>query len=30
LFMDSAVDLKRDRSFQGSGLVDLLRAIQSV
>ncbi len=30
LFMDSAVDLKRDRTFQGSGLVDLLRAIQSV
>jgi serine protease AprX len=30
LFMDSAVDLKRERSFQGSGMVDLLRAIQSV
>jgi subtilisin family serine protease len=30
LFMDSAIDLKRDRTFQGSGLVDLMRAIQSV
>lgn len=30
LFMDSATDLKRDRTFQGSGLVDLMRAIQSV
>ncbi len=30
IFMDSATDLKRDRTFQGSGLVDLMRAIQSV
>lgn len=30
LFMDSAIDLKRDRTFQGCGLVDLMRAIQSV
>jgi serine protease AprX len=30
IFMGSATDLKRDRTFQGSGLVDLMRAIQSV
>lgn len=30
LFMDSATDLQRDHTFQGSGLVDLMRAIQSV
>jgi serine protease AprX len=30
LFMTSATDLQRDRYFQGSGLVDLMRAIQSV
>lgn len=30
LFMDSAIDLNRDRNFQGSGLLDLMRAIQSV
>jgi hypothetical protein len=30
IFMDSATDLKRDRTFQGCGLVDLMRAIQSV
>jgi len=30
LFMDNATDLKRDRYFQGSGLVDLMRTIQSV
>jgi serine protease AprX len=30
IFMASATDLKRDRSFQGSGLIDLMRAIQSV
>jgi serine protease AprX len=30
IFMKSATDLGRDRTFQGSGLVDLMRAIQSV
>jgi subtilisin family serine protease len=30
LFMRTATDLKRDRYFQGSGLVDLMRAIQAV
>lgn len=30
IFMRTATDLKRDRAFQGSGLLDLMRAIQSV
>ena len=30
ILLSSATDLKRDRYFQGSGLVDLMRAIQSV
>jgi hypothetical protein len=30
IFRASATDLRRDRYFQGSGLVDLMRAIQSV
>jgi serine protease AprX len=30
LFVSSATDLHRDRYFQGSGLIDLMRAIQSV
>ena len=30
IFLTSATDLKRERYFQGSGLVDLMRAIQSV
>lgn len=30
LFMASATDLKRDRTFQGAGLIDLMRAIQAV
>lgn len=30
IFLQSATDLKRERYFQGSGLVDLMRAIQSV
>ena len=30
MFVSSATDLRRDRYFQGSGLVDLMRAIQSV
>jgi hypothetical protein len=30
IFMQSATDLHRDRFFQGAGLVDLMRAIQSV
>jgi subtilisin family serine protease len=30
LFLDNATDLNRDRTFQGHGLVDLMRAIQAV
>jgi serine protease AprX len=30
IFCRTATDLKRDRYFQGAGLVDLMRAIQSV
>lgn len=30
IFLSTATDLKRERSFQGFGLVDLMRAIQSV
>jgi serine protease AprX len=30
IFLTTATDLKRDRYFQGQGLVDLMRAIQSV
>ncbi|HVV46662.1 MAG TPA: S8 family peptidase [Bryobacteraceae bacterium] len=30
LFMENATDLNRDRTFQGRGLVDLMRAIQAV
>jgi subtilisin family serine protease len=30
IFTSTATDLKRDRYFQGAGLVDLMRAIQSV
>jgi hypothetical protein len=30
VFTATATDLKRDRYFQGHGLIDLMRAIQSV
>ena len=30
IFLSTCTDLKRERSFQGHGLVDLIRAIQSV
>ena len=30
IFTSTATDLRRDRNFQGGGLVDLMRAIQSV
>jgi subtilisin family serine protease len=30
IFLGSAMDLKRERTFQGHGLVDLMKAIQSV
>lgn len=30
IFVSSCTDLQRERSFQGAGLVDLMRAIQSV
>ena len=30
IFLSTATDLKRDRYFQGCGLVDLMRAIQSI
>lgn len=30
LFVDNATDLRRDRTFQGAGLVDVMRVIQAV
>ena len=30
LFLENAVDLRRERSFQGSGLVDLMKVLQAV
>lgn len=30
VFLATATDLGRERSFQGAGLVDLMRAIQQV
>jgi serine protease AprX len=30
IFLATATDLRRDRHFQGRGLVDVMRAIQSV
>jgi serine protease AprX len=30
IFLNTATDLKRERYFQGHGLVDLMRAIQSI
>jgi serine protease AprX len=30
IFLSTATDLKRERYFQGQGLIDLMRAIQSV
>jgi hypothetical protein len=30
IFVSTCTDLQRERSFQGAGLVDLMRAIQSV
>jgi hypothetical protein len=30
IFLDSATDLRRNPYFQGHGLVDLMRSIQSV
>jgi serine protease AprX len=30
IFMQSATSLSRERYFEGSGLIDLMRAIQSV
>ena len=30
LFLDSAMDLKRDRSFQGAGMLDLIKVLQAV
>jgi hypothetical protein len=30
IFLSTATDLKRSRHFQGSGLLDLMRALQSV
>jgi serine protease AprX len=30
IFLSTATDLRRDRNFQGQGLVDVMRAIQSV
>ena len=30
LLLDSAVDLRRERNFQGAGLIDLMKVLQSV
>jgi hypothetical protein len=30
IFLSTATDLRRERYFQGAGLVDLMRAIQSI
>jgi len=30
IFLDTAVDLRRERRFQGAGLVDLMKALQAV
>jgi subtilisin family serine protease len=30
IFVSTSTDLRRDRYFQGAGLVDLMRALQSV
>jgi hypothetical protein len=30
IFLTTATDLRRDRHFQGRGLIDVMRAIQSV
>jgi hypothetical protein len=30
IFVSTCTDLRRDRYFQGAGLIDLMRAIQSV
>jgi hypothetical protein len=30
IFLDTATDLKRAPTFQGRGLIDLMRAIQSI
>jgi subtilisin family serine protease len=30
ILCDSATDLKRERSFQGNGMLDVLRAFQSI
>ena len=30
VFMTSAIDLKRERTFQGAGIVDLMKVLQSV
>ena len=30
ILCDTATDLRRERSFQGRGMVDVLRALQSV
>jgi hypothetical protein len=30
IFLSTCTDLRRDRYFQGAGLIDLMRAIQSV
>ena len=30
IFLDNAIDLHRDRSFQGAGLLDLMKVLQAV
>ena len=30
IFLDNAIDLRRERSFQGAGLLDLMKVLQAV
>jgi hypothetical protein len=30
IFLDNATDLRRERSFQGAGMVDLMKVLQAV
>jgi hypothetical protein len=30
IFLQNAIDLRRERSFQGAGLIDLMKVLQAV
>jgi hypothetical protein len=30
IFLENAIDLRRERKFQGAGLLDLMKALQAV